>query len=212
MYKTLFYNLVKKFNTKLFSRVSAGRIFSSLLKNIFFRLWVHIFGTSAMVKLSCIAKLSCAGTFVGIIVFYVIYWEPYCFFKTPLYSEGTRSLADSKIYTYGLFRSPSSKTNLITILTPKISSKLIPTLQLLDLNLADNFTTNVLIMYSDEPCKDDLLRLSESTQRQVSFLDVTSSFNLFPVGFDACRTRTSFLQKRKVELSADDTILVQDFI
>jgi hypothetical protein len=150
-----------------------------------------------MVKCHCIVKLCCAGIVFGITVFYVEYWEPYCFYKSPLYSEGISGLAERKLYTYGLLHSPSSNKNLIAILTPKVSSKLIQTLQLLDLNLADSFTTNVLLMYNNEPHKYDLLRLSNSTKRQVLFLDVGNAFNLFPIGFDPCRIKTSFYRRGK---------------
>jgi hypothetical protein len=70
-------------------------------------------------------------------------------------------------------------------------------LQLLDLNLADNFTTSVLLLYNNGVRKDDLLRLSDSTRRQVLFLDVADAFNLFPIGFDPCSTKTSFYRRGK---------------
>ena len=131
------------------------------------------------------------------IVFYVGYWEPYCFFKEPFHAAGISSLAESKIHSYGLLRTPSSDKNLIAILTPSVSSKLNQILQLLDLNFADNFTTPVLFMYNNVPNKDDLLRLSNSARRQVLFLDVSHAFNLFPIGFDSCKTKTSFYRRGK---------------
>jgi hypothetical protein len=160
-------------------------------------LQTSISNTLAMLKYYRIVKVCCVGTFFGLVIFYVGYWEPYCFFKRPLHSEGISSLNESKIFTYGFLPSPSNNTNLIAILTPKISFKLKQILQLLDLNLADNFTTNVLFIYNNNAYEDDLLRLSNSTRRQVLFLDVDHAFNLFPIGFDPCRTKTSFYRRGK---------------
>jgi hypothetical protein len=52
-------------------------------------------------------------------------------------------------------------------------------------------------MYNNEPLKDDMLRLSKSIKRQVLFLDVGIAFNLFPSGFDPCRTKTTFHKRGK---------------
>ncbi len=169
-----------------------------LIINLIWILQSLISNILAIVKYYRLVKVCCVGTLFGIIVFYVGYWEPYCFYKSPLYSEGISILNESKIYSYyGLLRSPSTSKNLIAILTPKISFKLNQILQLLDLNLADNFTTNVLFIYNNDAYEDDLLRLSNSTRRQVLFLDVDHAFNLFPVGFDPCRTKTSFYRRGK---------------
>jgi len=106
-------------------------------------------------------------------------------------------LDELKIYTYGTLRAPSSSKDLIVIMTPKASLELVPRLKLLDFNLSDNFTTPLLIMHSDQPNEDYLMRLANTIRRQMMFLDISSIFNLFPSDFDTCRTRSSFRKRGK---------------
>jgi hypothetical protein len=143
------------------------------------------------------ATVCCAGPLFYIIVYYGIYREPYCFYKRPLYSEGLSSLAESKIHTYQRLPSPSTNKNLVVILIPEISPKIIQTLQFLDKNLADNYASDIVIMYNGEPNKNAMLNLSKSVHRQVLYLDVSSAFNLFPTGFDPCLIRTTFYKRGK---------------
>jgi hypothetical protein len=106
-------------------------------------------------------------------------------------------LDEMKIYTYDTLPVSSSSKDLIVIMTPKVSLKLVPRLQLLDFNLSDNFTTPLLIMYNNQPDQDNLMRLANTTRRQMMFLDVSSIFTLFPSGFDTCRTRSSYWRRGK---------------
>jgi hypothetical protein len=141
--------------------------------------------------------MCCSAIIFGIIIFYVVFWEPYCFFTKALYSENISGLSTSKIYSYGSFNSSSSNKNLITILIPEISSKLIDRLELVDLNFVDNFSTNVLIMYTNDPSKSDLFRLTNKMRRKILFLNIGIYFNLFPIGFDPCKMKTSYRVRGK---------------
>ncbi len=143
-----------------------------------------------------LVNLCCAIPF-GIIVFYVVIWEPYCFFSKPIYSNDISSLATSEIHTYGSSNYSSDNNDLITILVPRISSKLIKRLIFMDLNFADNFSTSLLIMHNGDLYESDLLRLTKRIKRQMLFLDVGIFFNLFPIGFDPCKTKTSYRVRGK---------------
>ncbi|CAF3393477.1 unnamed protein product [Rotaria socialis] len=83
------------------------------------------------------------------------------------------------------------------MLIPRVSSKLIQRLQLLDSNFEDNFTTGILFLYTNDLYKADFLRLTKTMKRQVSFLNVAEVFNLFPTEFDACKTKTSYRVRGK---------------
>lgn len=141
--------------------------------------------------------ICCTIIIFGLIVFYTTFWNPHCLFKRPLYTDNISTLTLSNIYTYESVRSSSSSKNLITILTPKISSELINRLELLDINFNDNFSTNILVMYSIKPKKFDLLYLTNKLRRQILFLDIDIFFNLFPNNFDPCKTKTSFRVRGK---------------
>ncbi|CAF3456049.1 unnamed protein product [Rotaria sp. Silwood1] len=158
---------------------------------------MFICGRLILIKPVRLIKICCATVVVSIIVFYAIFWEPYCFFAKPLYSSSISSLALAKIYTYGPPRSSSHSKNLIIILVPKISSKLTQRLQLIDRNFADNFSTNLLILYSNVPYESDLLHLTDAIKRPVSFLNVGIFFNLFPIRFDPCKTKTPYRYRGK---------------
>ncbi|CAF1555935.1 unnamed protein product [Rotaria sp. Silwood1] len=83
------------------------------------------------------------------------------------------------------------------MLIPRVSSKLIQRLQLLDSNFDDNFSTNILFLYTDGLYGADFLHLTKTMKRQVLFLNVAQVFNLFPVGFDPCKTKTSYRVRGK---------------
>jgi hypothetical protein len=134
---------------------------------------------------------------IGIIVFYAVIWEPYCFFSKPIYSDDIVSLATSKIHTYGSSHYSSDTKDLITVLVSRISSKLIARLKLMDLNFADNFSTSLLIMHNGNSYESDLLRLTKKIRRQVLFLNIDIFFHLFPIGFDPCKTETSYRVRGK---------------
>lgn len=149
------------------------------------------------VKYLRLVQTCCATIVLGIIIFYVVFWEPYCFFRQSLYSNEISSLATSKIYSYGPFNSSSSNKNLIIILMPKISSRIIQRLELLDSNFDDNFSTNLLIMHNNEPYKSDLFHLTKKIKRRILFLNIDVFFNLFPIGFDPCKTKPSYRARGK---------------
>lgn len=144
-----------------------------------------------------LVKLCGTITIIGIIWFYIIIWEPYCYFSKALYSNNISELTLEKIHTYQSFDVSSRSKNLITILIPRISSKLIQRLKLIDRNFADNFTTCLLIMYSEEPRKSELLYLTKAIRRPVLFLNIDIFFNLFPVGFDPCHIKTPYRYRGK---------------
>jgi len=150
-----------------------------------------------MIKHFRLVNIFVAAIVFGLFVFYSIFWEPYCFFTKPFYSNNISALVTSKIYTYGSSDSLSHSRDLIAILIPRISSKLIHRLELIDLNFGDNFSTNLLIMLSNDPYKSDLIRLTKRIKRQVLFLNIGILFNLFPIGFDPCTTKTSYRVRGK---------------
>jgi hypothetical protein len=52
-------------------------------------------------------------------------------------------------------------------------------------------------MHSDDPYQSDLRRLTKKIRRQVLFLNIGIFFNLFPTGFDPCKTKTSYRVRGK---------------
>jgi hypothetical protein len=67
----------------------------------------------------------------------------------------------------------------------------------MDLNFDDNFTTSLLIMHNGNLYESDFLRLTKAIKRQVLFLNIGIYFNLFPIGFDPCNTKTSYRVRGK---------------
>ncbi len=133
----------------------------------------------------------------SITVLLFIYYNFYCSIMDTLTTKVIPRLDELKIYTYGTLRASSSSKDLIVIMTPKASLKLVPRLKLLDFNFSDNFTTPLLIMHSNQPDEDYLMRLANTTRREMMFLDISSIFNLFPTNFDTCRTRSSYWRRGK---------------
>jgi hypothetical protein len=80
---------------------------------------------------------------------------------------------------------------------PKISSRIIERLELIDLNFADNFSTNLLIMHNNNPSKSDLIRLTKKIRRQVLFLNIDIFFNLFPIDFNPCKSKPTYRVRGK---------------
>jgi hypothetical protein len=134
---------------------------------------------------------------LAILVLFIIYYHFYCSLIDALTTKVIPHLDELKIYTYDSLHATSSSKDLIVILTPKASLKLVPRLKLLDFNLSDNFTTPLLIMHTNQPNEDYLMRLANTTRRQMMFLDISSIFSLFPSGFDTCRTRSSYWRRGK---------------
>jgi hypothetical protein len=52
-------------------------------------------------------------------------------------------------------------------------------------------------MHSNNPYESDLLHLTKRIRRQVLFLNIGIFFNLFPIGFDPCKTKTSYRVRGK---------------
>lgn len=127
----------------------------------------------------------------------ILYEQFYCDLIDIVTTKLPSRLDELKIYSFGSPNVSSTSRNLIVILTPYVSMRLVPRLQSLDVNLSDNFTTPLLIMCNNLPNQDYLKRLSKSTRRQMMFLDITPIFTLFPPGIDSCRTRTSYWRRGK---------------
>jgi hypothetical protein len=150
-----------------------------------------------MVKCTRRVKISCMRVIFGIIISLFVYNVLYCYVTKALTSEVIPRLNELKIYTYGISPSLVYDNDLIVIMTPKVSHKLIDRLKLLDSNLADNYSTAVLIMHSDYSHQDDLRRLVDATKRQMLFLNIDTIFTLFPLGFDSCGTRSTWRVRGK---------------
>jgi hypothetical protein len=134
---------------------------------------------------------------LGTASLYFINYIFYCPVMDALTTKVIPRLDELEIITYDTLRSPSSSKDLIVIMTPKASKKLVARLKLLDVNLSDNFTTPLLIMHSSQPNQDYLMRLANTTRRQMMFLDISSVFTLFPSNFDPCRTTTPWRARGK---------------
>ena len=130
-------------------------------------------------------------------ILFFIYDKFYCSIIDAFTTKTIPRLDELDVYTYGSIRSSSSNKDLIVIMTPKISQSLAARLRLLDFNLSDNFTTPLLIMYSNHPYEDDLIYLANTIKRQMMFLDINSVFTLFPPNFDPCRTKSSWWRRGK---------------
>ena len=133
----------------------------------------------------------------GGVALLVILYKSYCSISNVLTTKFTAQLDRLKISTFDNINSSSSGQDLIVIMTPKVSKKLVSRFQLLDINLSDNFSTPLLVMHSDHPDEDLLMRLANTTKRQMMFLDISSIFNMFPSDFDACRTKSSWRKRGK---------------
>ena len=150
-----------------------------------------------MIRYYRLAKICCAGISLILIGVYVLIWEPYCFFTAALHSNDVSSLSRTKIYTARSISTRSHQKNLIAILSSTLSTELSSRLTLIDQHLQDNFTTPILIMHSNELNEAEARRLSINIHRPVYFLNVADAFRLFPVGFDPCRTKTSYRVRGK---------------
>lgn len=134
--------------------------------------------------------------FVLIFVYTVIF-EPYCFFKSWENANNISGFINSEIETYGSQNVSSNKKDIIVMLIPRVSSKLIYRLELLDSNFDDNFTTDILFLHTNDLFTTDLVRLTKTMKRKVLFLNVAEVFNVFPIGFDPCQTSTSYRVRGK---------------
>ena len=150
-----------------------------------------------MIRWYRIAKMCCAGISLILIGIYVLIWEPYCFFTTTLHSNDASSLSRTKIYTARSTSTRSHQRNLIAILSSTVATKLSSRLKLIDQRFHDNFTTPVLIMHTTGINEAKARHLSANIKRPVYFLNVADAFRLFPVGFDPCRTKTSYRVRGK---------------
>ena len=140
-------------------------------------------------------------TFYKIIIFdvalLIILYKLYSSISNVWATKYTSQLDRLKISTFGNISSSSSGQDLIVIMTPKVSKKLVSRFQLLDINLSDNFSTPLLVMHSDHLDEDRLMRLANTTKRQMMFLDISSIFNMFPSDFNAYRTKSSWWKRGK---------------
>jgi hypothetical protein len=142
-------------------------------------------------------KLLYVRIIIATTVLFIIYYTSYCSLTDALFEKVIPRLNDLKIYTSDNRRSPSSSKDLIVMMTPKVSQKLVLRLQLLDVNLSDNFTTPLLIMHSGHPNQDASTRLANTIKRHMMFLDISNVFTLFPSGFDPCRTKSAWSRRGK---------------
>ena len=142
-------------------------------------------------------KLFVVRFIVAVIVLFILFEQFYCDLIDAITTKATPRLDELKIYSYASPDTPSSNRDLIVILTPRASMRLATRLQVLDTNLSDNFTTPLLIMYSNHPHQDSLKELSKTTRRKMMFVDISAIFTLFPPGIDSCRNRTSYWRRGK---------------
>lgn len=134
---------------------------------------------------------------LAVIVLFIFYEQFYCDLMDTITTKETSRLDKLEIYNYVSPNAPSSSQDLIVILTPGVSLSMVPRLKLLDVNLSDNFTTPLLIMYSSYTPQDRLKQLAKSARRQMMFVDFSVIFTLYPPGFDRCRTRTTYWRRGK---------------
>ncbi|CAF1359573.1 unnamed protein product [Adineta ricciae] len=134
---------------------------------------------------------------LAITLTYIIFDKYYCSFLDAITTKAAPDLNELKIYKYDTSRSSTSSRDLIVIMTPKFSTYLIPRLEQLDVRLADNFATPLLIMHNHHLHENDLICINKTIKREVMFLDISIVFTLFPSNFDSCRTRSSWWRRGK---------------
>ena len=149
--------------------------------------WHYRRGMQWFLKLTLVTVSIC-------LLFYAFYCP-----LTALLSEEVLSprLDELLIYSLDKHPSPSSSKDLIVILTPNPSRRLVSRLQLLDKNLGDNHSTPLLLLYTGRPNEAHLRAMSNVIRRSLMFLDVTRLFKLFPSDFDPCQARSTFRHRGK---------------
>ncbi|UJR19890.1 hypothetical protein I4U23_023023 [Adineta vaga] len=137
------------------------------------------------------------GVGIGFSLVFVVYEQTNCYNEETMSSKVIPSLDNLKFYTYGPSRSSSSTKDIIVVLTPDIHPKLLLRLKLLDQNFADNFTTTLLIMHSSFLSQNRLKHLIQNIQRPTLFLRISTIFEMFPMNFDPCRTKSTWEMRGK---------------
>lgn len=137
-------------------------------------------------------KICCSTIVFAIMFVYVFMVEPYCFFKSSPTANDLSKVTLSEIKSYGSSYKLTNDKNIIIMLLPRVTLKLIERLKLLDSNFDDNSSTAILFLYTSSISMTDFLRLTKIMKRQVLFLNIVKPFNLFPIGFDACGTKTPY--------------------
>lgn len=135
-----------------------------------------------------------------VLILFVVYasiFEPYCFHKSWTNSRNLVNTFLSPIEKFKEARFPTSESDLIVILIPRITKTLINRFQYFDEHFSDNFSTSILFLYTSPMEKRKFVDLSNSMKRQTLFLDINSAFHLFPIGLDACREKTSYRVRGK---------------
>lgn len=156
-----------------------------------------IFKKVNRIKIRKDIKICFVIALVVLLLVYVFILEPYCFFIKSVNSDDVLQFTDSQIEIYQSKHLLSNSKNVIVMLIPRVSTKLMKRLQLLDTNFNDNFSTNILFFYTGGLKEHDFLRVAKTMKRQVMFLNVFKVFNLFPIGFDGCATKTPFRVRGK---------------
>lgn len=128
---------------------------------------------------------------------YMYIWEPQCFFESFHRTEGLGLLQQARIYNPLPERNISKSKNLIVILLPSLTSKILPKLQQIDQNFRDEFVTPLLIMHSEYLLYSQLHHVAKMIQRPLLFLNVNDAFHLFPLDFNPCREKTAFRVRGK---------------
>ena len=80
--------------------------------------------------------------------------------------------------------STQAKNNAIAFLFHDQVQLLAPKIALLDSNLADNQSADIIILHTGYPFRAHLQAVANATRRQVTFLNVDQYFMSFPHGFD----------------------------
>lgn len=151
-----------------------------------------------MVRFYWKIKIIFAVTIISIVILYILLQSDFiCYLNDKLTTKINPRLDELKIHTYSTISSSSSNKDLIVIMTPKLSYDIISRLKLFDTNLFDNYTTPLLIMYSNQPDKAYAMHLTKIIKRKLMFLDISSIFSLFPSDLDTCRTKTSYWRRGK---------------
>ena len=134
---------------------------------------------------------------LGILGLILLYNRLACDFLDLFRSDTTAHPEQLEIRSYGVKRSNTSTTDLIVIMTPRLSKSFIERLKRIDENFSDNHTTAILILHDSSPSLKTINTLINSCQRQLFFTDITQIFNWFPKGFDPCRTPSTYRYRGK---------------